>query len=57
MSNDLILIVEDSSAQRMVLQEKLESKGYTVIAAENGADASQKLRESNAVSAILLQLV
>ena len=54
MSNDLILIVEDSSAQRMVLQEKLESKGYTVIAAENGADASQKLRDSNAVSAILL---
>ncbi|HWR96806.1 MAG TPA: response regulator [Candidatus Methanoperedens sp.] len=40
-----ILIVEDNSDSRLVLQKNLEHAGHTVVGAVNGRDALEKARE------------
>lgn len=40
-----ILIVDDSATERLAMTQALSSKGYEVIAAENGADAIAKSRK------------
>lgn len=41
-----ILSVDDSKAVREMVSFTLEPEGYTVVEAENGADALEKLRET-----------
>lgn len=40
-----ILVVDDSPTERFFLAELLARKGYTVITAENGAQAIEKARQ------------
>ncbi len=40
-----ILVVDDSPTERFFLAELLARKGYTVITAENGAQAIEKVRQ------------
>ena len=42
---DNILIVDDSRTGRFVLRELLESEGYRITEAENGAAALRKAQE------------
>jgi CheY-like chemotaxis protein len=51
-----ILIVEDDLAYRKILTQKLETAGYTAIAAVNGKDALAKLKNAR-VDLILLDLL
>ncbi len=48
-----ILVVEDSRSFRQQLTITLESRGYKVITAENGADAIKKLREQPDITALI----
>jgi two-component system, chemotaxis family, chemotaxis protein CheY len=57
--NDLktILIVEDDPDLQEALADLLQSRGYTVSSANDGAKALQRLRESEAPGLILLDLM
>ena len=57
--NDLktILIVDDDADLREALTELLQSKGYRVASADDGAKALESLRKSGAPGLILLDLM
>ena len=48
-----ILVVDDAAGIRNQVSTFLSEKGYTVIAAEDGADGLKKLRENPEVSLIV----
>jgi len=56
MSKDLLLLVEDDLFLRGLMKRKIEMEGYSVIEAENGKIALEKLRE-NEISLVLLDLI
>jgi DNA-binding response OmpR family regulator len=45
-ANIHILIVDDNEMNRDVLSRRLERQGYTVVAAEDGAEALEKVQQS-----------
>lgn len=53
---DTILVVEDDADVREALAAVLETHGYVVLAAENGRQALDKLRNGVACCLILLDL-
>lgn len=55
--NETILIAEDDSAVRHLVQEVLEQSGYTVIDAADGEEAMQKFRDKPSVNLVLLDIV
>ncbi|MEO7165349.1 MAG: response regulator [Bdellovibrionia bacterium] len=57
MQTKKILIVEDEDLIRSALREILELEGYTVASAVNGRDALQVLKQIEAPSLILLDLM
>jgi two-component system chemotaxis response regulator CheY len=52
-----ILVVEDDPEIRSPLVDRLESAGYHVQTAANGMEALERLRDSGAISLILLDLM
>lgn len=53
-----ILVVDDDANNRDVLARTLEKKGYTVVQAENGAEALRILREeAGAIEVVLLDIL
>lgn len=51
-----ILIVEDEEDLRELMRESLELKGYTVVTAEEGQDALQKIDGIDHLCLVLLDL-
>lgn len=51
-----ILIVDDDSAQRMLLRMNLEQENYSVIEAENGAEALDILFSNSAIRLVITDL-
>ena len=49
----IILIVDDSNAQRMVLKMSLEGAGYDVIEARNGQEAIDILKKTSQINMIV----
>jgi CheY-like chemotaxis protein len=52
-----ILLVEDDDEIRSSMADVLEHRGYHVRTASNGVEALEQLRESGAISLILLDLM
>jgi CheY-like chemotaxis protein len=52
-----ILVVEDDDDNRETLSEILESAGYRVLAAADGAQALARLQDGDRVDLVLLDLV
>jgi len=56
--NELILIVDDEEPLRILTKEILESRGYKVLLAENGARAIEVYRERRQdISLVILDMV
>ncbi len=49
-----VMVVDDNEDIRMALEELLESEGYAVACAENGADALAQLRDGAVRPCIIL---
>jgi len=45
MPNQIILVAEDQLHVRKLIAYKLQNSGYTVVTAEDGAEALQKIKE------------
>ncbi len=56
MKKNALLLVEDDIFLRGLMKKKIEMEGYSVIEAENGKIALEKLRE-NEISLVLLDLI
>jgi CheY-like chemotaxis protein len=54
---ETILLVEDEDAVRALASRILESKGYTVLLAESGAQAIEIARENPAIDLLLTDMV
>jgi DNA-binding response OmpR family regulator len=54
---DRILLIEDDSEIRLVVADLLEEAGFDVSIARNGDEALRQLREGQAPSVILLDLM
>lgn len=52
-----VMIVEDDSDQRQVLQVLFGNSGYDVVTAENGKDALEKLNKSGGADVIICDLM
>jgi two-component system chemotaxis response regulator CheY len=52
-----ILIVEDEEDLRELMRESLERRGYTVVTAEEGQDALQKIGHIDHLCLVLLDLL
>lgn len=52
-----ILVVEDYRPLRVALQRLLERAGYTVVAAEHGVDALQKMQQQGAPALIISDIM
>jgi len=52
-----ILLVEDYKPLRIALKRLLETEGYTVVAAEHGADALQKMQENGTPALIISDIM
>ena len=52
-----VLIVEDEEDLREMMREALESKGYSVVTAEEGRDALHKLEGIDHLCLVLLDLL
>ena len=52
-----VLLIEDDEEIRAALEDALQSEGYHVIAARNGAEGLRALESSAGVSLVLLDLM
>lgn len=52
-----IIVIDDERDQRLALELILEARGYQVDTAENGQLALEKMRQSGAPRAVLLDLM
>jgi CheY-like chemotaxis protein len=52
-----VLLIEDDEEIRTALEDALQSEGYQVIAASNGAEGLRALESSSGVSLVLLDLM
>lgn len=52
-----VLLIEDDEEIRAALEDALQSEGYQVIAARNGAEGLRALERSAGVSLVLLDLM
>jgi CheY-like chemotaxis protein len=54
--NGWILLVDDNAPMLQALSELLQVEGFTVLTAQNGLDALNKMRAADHVSLVLLDL-
>ncbi len=52
-----ILICDDDPTQRRLIQAVLEREGFSVLHAENGAQAYERLSQNSGIDAVILDLV
>ena len=52
-----ILICDDDPTQRRLIQAVLEREGFSVLHAENGAQAYDRLSQNSGIDAVILDLV
>jgi CheY-like chemotaxis protein len=48
-----VLVVDDHAAAREVISRLLEAEGYSVVIAEDGAEAIQQLRNDDSIGAVV----